>query len=88
LRCAELATGKVRWTNEGFGCANKILAEGRLITLSEEGDLLLLETNPDEYKELARIHVLDKPCRAPLALANGRLYARNDRKLICWNLKK
>jgi outer membrane protein assembly factor BamB len=88
LRCAELATGKVRWTNEGFGCANMILAEGRLITLSEEGDLLLLETNPDEYKELARIHVLDKPCRAPLALANGRLYARNDRKLICWNLKK
>ena len=58
LRCVELATGKVRWMNEGFGCANMILAEGRLITLSEDGDLLLLEANPDEYKELARIHVL------------------------------
>ena len=88
LRCVELATGKVRWTKEGFGCANMILAEGRLITLSENGDLVLLEANPDEYKESARIHVLDKVCRAPLALANGRLYARNDTKLICWNLKK
>jgi outer membrane protein assembly factor BamB len=88
LRCAELTTGKVRWTKEGFGCANMILAEGRLITLSENGDLFLLQANPDEYKELARTHVLDRVCRAPLALADGRLYARNDTKLICWNLKK
>jgi outer membrane protein assembly factor BamB len=88
LRCVELATGKVRWTKEGSGCANMILAEGRLITLNEDGDLLLLEASPDNYKELARAHVLDRPCRAPLALANGRLYARNDHQLICWNLKK
>ena len=88
VRCVELASGKVRWTKEGFGCANMILTEGRLITLGEDGDLRLLEANPDDYKELARSHVLDKPCRAPLALANGRLYARNDHKLICWNLKK
>jgi len=88
LRCVELATGKVRWTKEGFGCANMILAEGRLITLGENGDLFLLEANPDEYKESARIHVLDKVCRAPLALANRRLYARSDTKLICWNLRK
>jgi outer membrane protein assembly factor BamB len=88
LRCVELATGKVRWTKEGFGCANMILAEGRLTTLSEDGDLFLLEANPDDYKELARSHVLDKPCRAPLTLANGRLYARDDHKLLCWNLKK
>jgi outer membrane protein assembly factor BamB len=88
LRCVELASGKVRWTKEGFGCANMILTEGRLITLSEDGDLFLLEANPDDYKELARCRVLDKPCRAPLALANGRLYARNDHQLICWNLKK
>jgi outer membrane protein assembly factor BamB len=88
LRCVELATGKVRWTKEGFGCANMVLVEGRLITLNEDGDLLLLEANPDEYKQLARVHVLDRPCRAPLALSDGRLYARNDHLLICWNLKK
>jgi hypothetical protein len=26
--------------------------------------------------------------RAEMALANGRLYARDGEKLICWNLKK
>jgi hypothetical protein len=28
------------------------------------------------------------PCRAPIALADGRLYARDGAKLVCWNLKK
>ena len=88
LRCVELATGKVQWTKPGFGCATMILANGRIIALDENGDLILLDPSPDSYKELARVHVLDNPCRAPLALANGRLYARNDKKLICWNLKK
>jgi hypothetical protein len=65
-----------------------ILADGKLIALSEDGDLILLEPSPESYKELARVHVLSRPSRAPLALANGRLYARDDHKLICWNLKK
>jgi outer membrane protein assembly factor BamB len=88
LRCVELATGRVRWTQAGFGCANMILADGKLIALSEDGDLILLEPSPESYKELARVHVLSRPSRAPLALADGRLYARDDHKLICWNLKK
>ena len=36
----------------------------------------------------ARAHLLDKPCRAEIALANGRLYARDPKRLGCWNLKK
>jgi outer membrane protein assembly factor BamB len=88
LRCVELANGKVQWTHAGFGCANMVLADGKLIALSEEGDLILLEPTPESYKELSRVHVLSRSSRAPLALANGRLYARDDHKLICWNLKK
>jgi outer membrane protein assembly factor BamB len=88
LRCVELATGKVRWTQEGFGCASMILADGRLIALTENGDLVLLQANPDAYKEVARVPVLSGRCRAEIALANGRLYARNDSQLICWNLKE
>jgi hypothetical protein len=65
-----------------------ILAEGRLIALNEDGDLTLIEPTPDAYKELARVHVLSNPCRAQMALANGLLYAHDDHKIICWNLKK
>jgi outer membrane protein assembly factor BamB len=89
LRCIELQTGKVRWTQERFGCASLLLADGHLIALCETGDLALVEATPQAFREKARVAVFTKlPCRAEIALANGRLYARDNDKLICWNLKK
>ena len=60
----------------------------RAARTDEAGDLVLLEATPEAYRELARATVLDGTCRAPLALANGRLYGRDERKLVCWNVKK
>lgn len=88
FRCVEVKTGKIHWSKEGFGCGSMILAEGNLIVLSESGDLVLVECRSDKYHEKARASVLTGPCRAQMALANGRLYARDNRKLVCWNLKK
>lgn len=88
FRCIEAKTGQVRWRKEGFGCGSMILAEGNLIVLSENGELVLVECKSDKYREKARAAVLTGPCRAHMALANGRLYARDSRKLVCWNLKK
>jgi outer membrane protein assembly factor BamB len=88
LRCVEMKTGRVRWSQAGFPCGPMIAADGHLIILSETGDLVLVEMTPAGYKEKARATVLTSPCRANLALANGRLYARDDKKLVCWNLKR
>jgi outer membrane protein assembly factor BamB len=83
-----MKTGKVAWTQEGFGCATAVLAEGNLIMLSENGDLVLVQATPEAYKEKARARILGKPSRSPIALANGFLYARDAKKLGCWNLQK
>ena len=88
MRCIALKTGQVLWSQEGFGCGSMILAEGNLIVLSEGGELVLVEAKRDKYREKARAAVLTGPCRAHMALANGRLYARDNKKLVCWNLKK
>ena len=88
MRCVDLKTGEVRWSKDGFGCASMILAEGNLIVLSERGELVLVEARADRYREKARAAVLSDPCRASLALADGRLYGRDARKLVCWNVKK
>jgi outer membrane protein assembly factor BamB len=89
LRCVELATGKVKWTRDDFGCGTTVLAQGNLIVLTERGDLVLVGASPSGYHERARAHVLDAlPCRAHLALANGLLYGRDGRTLVCWNLRK
>lgn len=88
MRCVEAKTGKVRWSKDGFGCGSMILVEGNLIVLSEGGELVLVEAKSDRYREKARASVLTGPCRAHMALANGRLYARDNKKLVGWNLKK
>jgi outer membrane protein assembly factor BamB len=88
LRCVDFKTGKVRWTKEGFGCGSMILAAGQLIVLTERGDLVRVEPTPRSYRENARASVLAKFCRAPIALANGRLYARDESKLVCLDLRK
>jgi outer membrane protein assembly factor BamB len=84
-----MKSGKVKWTNAGFGCGSMIAADGKLIILSEDGDLVLAKANPEKYEELARATVLaNRPVRAPIALADGKLYGRDGRKLVCWDLKK
>jgi hypothetical protein len=59
-----------------------------LIGLNEKGELLLIEATPTGYKEKARAPLLEKPCRAHLALSDGRLYVRDPKRLVCWDLKK
>lgn len=88
LRCIEFATGKVRWTKEGFGCTGLIAIDGLFVATPENGDAVLFETTASAYKELARTAVLDSPVRALPALANGRLFVRDKSKLIALNLMK
>jgi outer membrane protein assembly factor BamB len=88
LRCVAWKTGKVVWSKEGFGCASLIVADGNLLALTERGELVLIAATPEGYQEKARAAVLTGPCRAVPALADGRLYARDTKKLVCFELKK
>lgn len=88
MRCVELATGKVRWTRNRSGCGSMILAGGRLILMTEKGELVLIEATPEAYRELSRFQALRHgPVRAQIALANGLLYGRDQRRLVCWDLR-
>jgi outer membrane protein assembly factor BamB len=88
LRCIDWKTGKVRWTENAWGCGSAIAAGDKLFVLGEDGDLGIVKADAGKYRELARASVLTKPVRAPLALANGMLYARDGRKLVCWKTKE
>jgi len=88
FRCVDLDTGKIRWNKDQFGCGTMVLAEGKLIVLTESGELLLVDASPQEYRERARAAVFNNsPCRAQIALAGGRLYGRDQRTLKCWDLR-
>jgi outer membrane protein assembly factor BamB len=87
LRCIELKTGKVQWSQEGFKAGTITLAGKSLLVLRENGELLLAPASPKEFHPAARAQLLPATVRSYPALANGCLYARNEKTLICVNLK-
>jgi outer membrane protein assembly factor BamB len=91
LRCVEAATGKVRWSREGYGVANLILADGKLLVVGAQGRLALARATPERYQELASHQLNANVSRALPALAGGRLYVRTGSgggELVCFEVGK
>lgn len=86
LRCVEWATGRVRWSQEGLGAGTVALAGDSLVVLLESGELLVVRATPDAFKPVARAQVLGRVARAPFALADGALFARDSRHWVCVDL--
>jgi outer membrane protein assembly factor BamB len=76
LRCVEAATGKIRWSKTGYGVANLILADDKLLIVGARGRLALAKVNPAKYEELASHELALDVSRALPALASGRLFVR------------
>jgi outer membrane protein assembly factor BamB len=87
LRCVEWKSGEVKWNEQRFGVASLIAVDGGLLALTESGELVRFDASPDGYKERARAALLTKPTRAAAALADGKLFARDGKTLICVSLK-
>ncbi|MEK7684018.1 MAG: PQQ-binding-like beta-propeller repeat protein [Verrucomicrobiota bacterium] len=81
---------ETRWAN-----AFLIKNGRRFFLFNEKGDLILAKLTPAGYREISRAHLLEPtnsdPGRAVVwshpAFANGSLYARNDKEIICVSLK-
>ena len=52
LQCIELKTGRVKWSEDGYGPGNVILAGKHLLALSDKGELSVVEATPNFYNEL------------------------------------
>jgi outer membrane protein assembly factor BamB len=83
LRCFDPQGPKIAWTREGFGTGTLILADGKLLIMKTDGELLLAEPSPKAFQPLASVKLFDTTVQALPALARGRLYARDTRTLKC-----
>ena len=73
-----------RWLEQGIGTGGLILADGKMILLTAQGELMVAPATPDGFKPISRTQVLGgKNWTAPI-LANGRIYCRNVQgNLVC-----
>jgi len=86
LRCVELQTGTVKWSEDRFPAGTVTLAGDSLLVMLEDGRLLLAPATPERFKPSAQAQVLPFGVRAHPALANGYFYMRSKDKLVCVNL--
>lgn len=77
LKCLDWKTGKTKWERKNYGPGSLMAAVGKLICLSERGELIIAEASPDKFTELGRMQVLSGKCWTAPVLANGRIYCRN-----------
>jgi outer membrane protein assembly factor BamB len=86
LVCFDAATGKQRWKEGNFGAGQLLLVGDKLLVQAESGELHLVAATPEGFHDVATREALtDKTWNHPV-IANGRLFVRNGREVVCFEL--
>lgn len=84
--------GKVRWasgTSHRFGLGPFLIADGKIFVMDDRGSLAMAKATPDGFALLSKADVLDgHDSWGPLAIAGGRLLARDLTRMVCLDLRK
>lgn len=84
LRCVVFDTGEVKWTDKVSGKGTLSMADGKLLVLSERGELLVANPSPAGFKPIVRAQVVGGKCWTAPTLANGKIYVRTGPgDLVC-----
>jgi outer membrane protein assembly factor BamB len=85
FNCVRLADGKTMWNGgkHGYYCT-PVLAGGQLLCLNERGVLLVIAAEPDQFRELAKMTLSERPTWTSPAVAGNRLYIRAQDNLRCF----
>ena len=89
LHCLDAKKGTVLWKKGDVGKFHASLlrtGDNKLLMVEEAGNLVLIDPDPKMYRELARTKICGKTWAHP-AVADGRLFIRDDKQLVCVDLK-
>ena len=89
LKCIDFQTGDVKWSQGGLGKGSLMIADGKMVLMSDKGELAIAEASPDSYVELARTKVLSGLCWTVPVLSGGKIYCRSHPGvLVCLDVSK
>jgi outer membrane protein assembly factor BamB len=88
LKCLEAETAQRKWSTRGFGKGSLIIADDKLLVLSDRGKLAMIEATSDGYNELAQAQVIEGKSWTSPTFAEGKIYLRNQKEMACYDLTK
>jgi outer membrane protein assembly factor BamB len=86
LACVDVSTGQRKWKDGRYGHGQVLLVGDLLLVQTERGPVTLVQSNPGEFHELARLDALDGKTWTVPALAGDLLLVRNDQEAACYRL--
>jgi outer membrane protein assembly factor BamB len=86
--CVDAKSGQLKWSEPGFGSQySSVLSEGgKLFVVTDTGEAMILNPNPEKYEEIARAQLAGKTWNHP-ALGEGKIVIRDNRSLTCYQAK-
>ncbi|MCS7304798.1 MAG: PQQ-like beta-propeller repeat protein [Thermoguttaceae bacterium] len=78
LKCLDFQTGKVCWSHRPLAWPMCLVAGGKLLIQTLQGELILADASPEAYREHGRVKLLRGRFWTMPALAGGKLYCRNN----------
>src|SRR4051794_31336169 len=86
LRAVGAARGKIYWLERRILNAPVGRAVGKLITLDQDGNLMLADPSPQAFKIISRAELLTNLSWTPPVLVGTRLYIRDRRSIMALDL--
>ena len=88
LVCLDPQTGERRWEEKSVKGGALVAVGGKLVIVSEKGELIVAEADARGFRALARQLVLSRRTWAQPTLSDGRLFLRDNLgSLVCLDLR-
>ena len=87
LRRVELASGKMMWEQPQTGSGTILRAGDNLLILTDRGQLQLAKASPVGFKIKCRAQFVTPIARSYPAIADGYVFVKGPRKLVCVDLR-
>jgi len=90
LHCTNFEDGRLLWKEETRDWTkerNLVVADGLIFALTRNDELVMAEASRERYRELGRVPLgikLGRPQQP--TIANGRMYLRGDRWVVCYQI--
>lgn len=89
VRCLELRTGKPMWSERASERIAMLAVDGHILLWGERGSLRAIKANPEAFTQVGELpDLLTYKAWAMPALADGRLYLRDEKHVLSLDLRK
>lgn len=87
LRCLDLNNnGEYTWEGPDFGTGATLLVDGKILVAAEDGQIVLVEPDPTQYREITRFRATSGRIWNSPAVSEGVLYVRATTELAAFDV--